>query len=185
MPWVRHPRAAIQPSSSGPPSHVMNENGGGGASGAHPPAKYDERSRWSPRRMLIEKPGAERICRPALVSFPRQNSTSGGSSDSDVNEFAVIARISPSTSIAITVTPVTKRPTVCRRVRESTGIRQLPTTNSHLPTAADSRFPTWALEVTWESALGISWELAIWIWEQSFVQLFGVVIFFMMTLTSS
>ncbi len=35
-----------------------------------------------------------------------------GSSDTDVNEFAVIARMEPSTSAAITVTPVTNCPTV-------------------------------------------------------------------------
>ena len=39
--------------------------------------------------------------------LPTQNSTSGGSSESEVNELAVIARIDPSTSAAITVTPVT------------------------------------------------------------------------------
>ena len=82
-----------------------------------------------------------------LGSLPRQKSTSGGSSDNDVNEFAVIARISPSTSIAITVTPVTKRPTVCLKVRESMDITR---------------------------SLG-----------RRIRQLFVVVIFFMMTLTSS
>src|SRR5574342_580625 len=110
----------MQPSSLGPPSHDVNVNGGG-CSSFHDPAKYDDRSCWSCPRMLTAKPETARMCRPAFVSLPRQNSTSGGSSDNDVNEFAVIARTSPSLSSAITVTPVTKRPSVWRRVRGSRG----------------------------------------------------------------
>src|SRR5688572_26327065 len=72
--------------------------------------------------MLTENPGAVWMSCPALVPFPRQKSTSGGSSDSDVNEFAVMARIEPSTSRAMTVTPVTNCPTVWRNVRSSTSM---------------------------------------------------------------
>src|SRR4029434_11071327 len=59
---------------------------------------------------------------PAFVPLPRQKSTSGGLSESEVNELAVSARIDPSTSIAMTVTPVTNWPTVCRNVRGSIDI---------------------------------------------------------------
>src|SRR5262245_64681330 len=111
MALIRHPSAAMQPSSRGPPSHAENVNGGG-SSPLHEPAKYDDRSCCSWLRMLTANPDTFRICCPAFVSFPRQKSTSGGSSDSDVKEFAVIARTSPSLSRETTVTPVTNRPTV-------------------------------------------------------------------------
>ena len=49
---------------------------------------------------------------PVFVFLPTQKSTSGGSSDSDVNELAVSACTVPSISAAITVTPVANCPTV-------------------------------------------------------------------------
>src|SRR5918995_361484 len=78
--------------------------------------------------MLIENPAAEWIEWPALVSLPRQKSTSGGSSEREVNELAVMARISPSISTATTVTPVANRPAVWRNARASIGITELPAT---------------------------------------------------------
>ncbi|MNC87451.1 hypothetical protein D3C83_31790 [compost metagenome] len=60
--------------------------------------------------MLIEKPVAAWIAWPARVCWPTQKRTSGGSSDSDVKEFAVMARVVPSTSNAMTVTPVANCP---------------------------------------------------------------------------
>src|SRR5215510_5937598 len=62
---------------------------------------------------------------PILVSLPTHTRMSGGSSDTEVKEFAVIARNSPSMSIATTVTPVTNCPTVCRSVRPSTDMGPL------------------------------------------------------------
>jgi hypothetical protein len=69
--------------------------------------------------MLTENPDARWMSCPIFVFVPTQNKTSGGSSDSDVNEFAVIALIEPSTSVAMMVTPVANRPTVCRNARGS------------------------------------------------------------------
>jgi len=51
---------------------------------------------------------------PECAFLATQKSTSGGSSESDVKAFAVIPRTVPSISAAITVTPVTKCPTVRR-----------------------------------------------------------------------
>src|SRR4029453_15807377 len=68
--------------------------------------------------------------RAAFVCLPRQNSTSGGSSESEVNEFAVMARISPSSSMAITVTPVTNCPTARRNARESNAVSIVSNTQS-------------------------------------------------------
>src|SRR5262245_27352366 len=44
---------------------------------------------------------------------------SGGSSDTEVNALAVIARMAPAAPVAITVTPVANWPTVWRNARES------------------------------------------------------------------
>jgi hypothetical protein len=77
---------------------------------------------WPSDSTLIEKPVAAWMACPALVCLPTQNRTSGGSSDTEVKELAVIARIVPSTSRAITVTPVTNWPTVWRNVRASIGM---------------------------------------------------------------
>ena len=85
----------------------MNENGGGAGS-FQPPAKYVERSCWVSARMLTEKRFVWWIAWPMCAVLPTQKRTSGGSSDSDVNAFAVIPRTSPSTSAAMTVTPVAK-----------------------------------------------------------------------------
>src|SRR4029453_8884337 len=116
---MAHPSAAAHPSSRGPPCQVRNENGGGAAC-FHAPAKYVESSCCPCPRMLTENPCAVCINRPRWAFLPTQKSTSGGSSESDVNAFAVIALMVPSTSVAMTVTPVTKRPTVCRHGLEST-----------------------------------------------------------------
>ena len=58
--------------------------------------------------MLTENPWAVCINRPKWAFFPTQKSTSGGSSERELNAFAVIALIVPSPSVAMTVTPVTK-----------------------------------------------------------------------------
>src|SRR5882757_10469492 len=50
-----------------------------------------------------------------------QKRTSGGSSETDVNELTVVPTARPSTPVVITVTPVTNRPHTRRRVRDSTG----------------------------------------------------------------
>ena len=62
--------------------------------------------------MLTQNRCAQADELPVLVFLPTQNSTSGGSSDSDVNELAVSACTVPSISVAITVTPVANWPTV-------------------------------------------------------------------------
>ena len=56
--------------------------------------------------MLTQNRAPTWISCPVRVTFPTQKRTSGGSSDSDVNELAVSACTVPSISVAITVTPV-------------------------------------------------------------------------------
>src|SRR5262245_24747325 len=97
MAWIEQPSAAADPSSRGPPSHSQNANDGG-VSSFHPPAKYVDSGSWFCWRMLTENPRADSMSWPILVCLPTQNRTSGGSSDSDVKEFAVIALIEPSMS---------------------------------------------------------------------------------------
>src|SRR5215467_8615232 len=110
--------AAPEPTRIGPPCHGSNVNGGGSGS-FQPPAKYVERFCWSCRRMLTEKPLARWIACPMWAFFATQNRTSGGSSESDVNAFAVIPLTSPSMFAATTVTPVTNWPTVFLNSRGS------------------------------------------------------------------
>src|SRR5881394_2521245 len=62
------------------------------------------------------------MCCPRCAFLATQKSTRGGSSESDVNAFAVIPRPVPSISAAITVTPVTNCPTVRRNSRGSISI---------------------------------------------------------------
>jgi len=49
---------------------------------------------------------------PVFVVLPTQNRTSGGSSETPVNELTVNARITPSISVVMIVTPVAKCPSV-------------------------------------------------------------------------
>ena len=90
-----------------------------------------------------------------------------------MKELAVIARTSPSLSSEITVTPVTNRPTVWRRsARRSVWT---PPLNSQQQ-RPDSQLSLW---------VHAYWELGIGIRELPRCYVFGVVIFFMITLTSS
>src|SRR5215471_17306724 len=99
--------AAMQPLSRWKPSQRANEKGGGVGS-FQPPAKYVDTSCCVSASMLTEKRDVWRIAWLMCADFPQQNSTSGGSSESEVNALAVMPRTSPSTSAAMTVTPVAK-----------------------------------------------------------------------------
>src|SRR4030095_5203880 len=72
------------------------------------------------------------IC-PALTCLPRQKSTSGGSSESDVKELAVSALISPSDSMAMTATPVANCDAVCRNARVSIAMTSVESAALQLP----------------------------------------------------
>src|SRR5262252_9689837 len=79
-------------------------------------------SSWSAARTLIAKCWLlMKPCRlGALLST--QNSTSGGSSETEANEFAVRPYRSPLSSVVVTtVTPVVKAPTACLKSQLSSG----------------------------------------------------------------
>ena len=73
----------------------------------HASEVFDQRVEDGVAFLLTENPAAERMNALRWAVLPTQNSTSGGSSDSDVNAFAVIALTASSASVAMTVTPVT------------------------------------------------------------------------------
>src|SRR3954467_13583126 len=108
----------MQPCNRWTPLHGTNENGGGAGS-FHPPAKYVDTSCCVSASMLTEKRAAWRMASLMCADLPQQNSTSGGAGDGDLKALGVMPRTSPSTSAAITVTPVAKWPTVWRNVRAS------------------------------------------------------------------
>jgi hypothetical protein len=63
----------------------------------------------------MENPEATGNSCEKRARFAGQNSTSIGSSDSEDTAFAVIACVCPSMSVAMTDTPVAKRPRVSRK----------------------------------------------------------------------
>src|SRR6266550_3204637 len=69
--------------------------------------------------MLTVNPLTASMAWPVFVFFPTQKRTSGGSSETAVNELTVSARIAPSASVVMIVTPVANCPTVWRNARES------------------------------------------------------------------
>ena len=75
--------------------------------------------RWSSARMFTANVPASWIGSCIEASRVTQISTSNGSSETDVKEFAVIARYSPPSFTVTTVTPVPKRPTRFRYDRVS------------------------------------------------------------------
>ena len=80
------------------------------------PKRTCRRSRAAiPQSMLTANPAQARNASRPSTSCPTQTSTSGGSSETDVNEFAVNPCGTPAASrVVTTVTPVTKQPSACR-----------------------------------------------------------------------
>src|SRR5215470_3899441 len=79
-------------------------------------------SSWSEARTLIAKCWLRtKPCRLG-ARLSTQNSTSGGSSDTEANEFAVRPYRWPASSqVVTTVTPVVKAPTACLKSQLSSG----------------------------------------------------------------
>ena len=72
-------------------------------------AKRRDSASWSARRMLIANAGVAASWRSIWLLRSMANSTSGGSSDSEVIELAVMPHSLPSAApVVITVTPVAK-----------------------------------------------------------------------------
>src|SRR5262249_14400537 len=79
-----------------------------------------ERSFWCSARMLTAKHGAAENTGQLAATLAMQTRISGGSSDTEVKEFAVKPRGVPSgCSVVTTVTPVAKAPRAWRKVRAS------------------------------------------------------------------
>ena len=110
------PTCAIAPRTSGT-SPIHTNSSPGSPSGR--PAKCHAVRSWShpstdtPKRRVAGSSAC--IC----ARWSTETSTSGGSSDTDVNALAVIAWTSPSRSVVTTVTPVEKRPSAERKRRGS------------------------------------------------------------------
>ncbi len=82
-------------------------------------AKTRQMSSWGSLRMLTQNLPASRILGHDVDVAPAQNSTWGGSSESEANEPTAMPTGAPSTTAVITVTPVGKWPSTCRYLAES------------------------------------------------------------------
>ena len=76
---------------------------------------FSEIARCESESMLTANPAHVRNASRPSTSCPTQTSTSGGSSETEVNEFAVNpCGAPPAPRVVTTVTPVTKQPSACR-----------------------------------------------------------------------
>src|SRR5260221_337820 len=116
---TRHCSRALQPRSSGTPSEPISTSMPANFSCDDFANRFDN-SIWSSARMLTAKRSALKNagCEWLLTAWLQR--TSGGSSDTELNELAVTPWNPPSSSVVVTtVTPVTKLPSTRRRLRLS------------------------------------------------------------------
>ena len=86
-----------------------------------------------------------RACRPI------DSRTSGGSSDAEVNAFAVMPWMPPFTAVVTTVTPVENRPKAFRNARESNPPSAMSPTSVCISPYSNGEGPEAFTEIRWVS----------------------------------